>query len=199
LAVDALLAFLAVDALLAFLAVLAFAARRFGFAAGNAAVFGVTAAAGAAVCGLAARLVVRRLVVRLVAFGLAVRVLAVLRAAGRDVRVDPELVAIIRRTASVAAVTIAAPIFPALSAAYSAPSSASRPAFFALLRTFSFVDSAAAAATRPAASMLRASGFCANSASLSVAAPTLLLPDLFPVLPSDDFAIAVSYAFVTEP
>jgi hypothetical protein len=107
---------------------------------------------------------------------------------------------IMRRTASVAAVTIAAPILLALSAAASAPSSASRPAFFALWRTFWFVVRAAAAATRPAASMLRARGLLASSANLSVAALILALePALRPVLLVEDFAIAVSYVFITGP
>jgi hypothetical protein len=62
------------------------------------------------------------------------------------------------------------------------------------------VVNAAAAATRPAASMLRASGFCASSASLSVAALILaLVPALRPVLLLEDFAIAVSYVFITGP
>jgi hypothetical protein len=64
-----------------------------------------------------------------------------------------------RLTASVAAVTIAAPILLAPSAAASAPSTASRLACLAPSRTFWFAVSAAAAVTRPAASMLRATGF----------------------------------------
>jgi hypothetical protein len=54
-------------------------------------------------------------------------------AAGRDLVALP---AIMRRTASVAAVTIAAPILLALSAAASALSAASRPAWSAVWRTF---------------------------------------------------------------
>jgi hypothetical protein len=45
--------------------------------------------------------------------------------------------------------------------------------------------------------MLRANGFWASSASLSVARPTLLLPPPFDFL-SEDLAIAFSYAVITE-
>jgi hypothetical protein len=65
----------------------------------------------------------------------------------------------ILRTTSEAAETKAAPILAALSAAASALCAASRPACLAVLRTFAFDERAAAAATKPAASMLRATGF----------------------------------------
>jgi hypothetical protein len=65
----------------------------------------------------------------------------------------------ILRTTSEAAETKAAPILAALSAAASALCAASRPACFAVFRTLAFDESAAAAATNPAASMLRAIGF----------------------------------------
>jgi hypothetical protein len=75
----------------------------------------------------------------------------------------------IRRTASVAALIIAAPILLALSAAASAAASAASWAVRALRRALSrtvlFAASAAAAVTRPAASRLRATGFCASSAA----------------------------------
>jgi hypothetical protein len=200
---------------LLFLAVRGLAALRFGLAAANvtpaaaagfalaprlglAARFGLAVAFGfAAVFRFGVALEAGAALAVAAALGFAVLRVALRRVAGRA-EAARGVLAIIRRTASVAAVTMAAPILLALSAALSAPSSASRPAFFALLRTLSLVESAAAAATRPAASMLRASGFCASSASLSAAAPTLVLPDLPPALPSD-FAIAVSYAIVTDP
>ncbi|HEX8214523.1 MAG TPA: hypothetical protein VF582_03515 [Allosphingosinicella sp.] len=64
-----------------------------------------------------------------------------------------------RRTASVAAVAIAAPILLALSVAASAASCTSSTPSRTVLRTFWLAVSAAAAVTRPAASMLRATGF----------------------------------------
>ena len=86
-----------------------------------------------------------------------------------------------RRTASVAAVTIAAPILLALSAAESAASCASLPASTTVARTFLLAVKAAAAVTRPAASMLRATGFWASSAALSPASRSALdmAEDLF--------------------
>ena len=77
------------------------------------------------------RLLLRDLLADLAAAGLAAAGLAL-----ADLDAPRGGVTIMRRTASVAAVTIAAPILLALSAAASAPSSASRPAFFALWRTF---------------------------------------------------------------
>jgi hypothetical protein len=85
-----------------------------------------------------------------------------------------------RRTASVAAVTIAAPMLLAVSAAASAVSSASRLASRTVLRTRALAVSAAAAVTRPAASMLRATGFCASSAArwpASLNASGIALPE----------------------
>jgi hypothetical protein len=104
---------------------------------------------------------------------------------------------IMRRTASVAAVTMAAPILVALSAAASAVSSASRLASLTVLRTRELAVSAAAAATRPAAIMLRATGFCANSAarcpaSLSASGNPAVALRFFPPPPdfcSPDFAM----------
>lgn len=129
----------------------------------------------------------------------------------------------ILRTTSEAAETKAAPIFAALSAAASALCAASRPACFAVLRTLALDESAAAAATSPAASMLRAIGFWASSAArwpasrraagIFSAAPDLVEPpdadpaELFfelPLPPLDlrpdvfAFAIAVSCFFITD-
>ena len=68
-----------------------------------------------------------------------------------------------RRIVSAAALTTAEPIRLAVSAAASALSSASCPAWRAPLRTFWFAVSAAAAVTRPAAIRLRATGLLASS------------------------------------
>ena len=115
-----------------------------------------------------------------------------------------------RRTASVAAVTMAAPILLALSVAVSAASCASLTPSRTVLRTFWLAVSAAAAVTSPAASMLRATGFCASSAAFSPASRSalpigdeLLLPCLLfllsfePLLPPDlldeeDFVLAIA-------
>jgi hypothetical protein len=77
----------------------------------------------------------------------------------------------IPRKASATAVTTAAPILLALSAAASTPSIASLVACLAPLRTFWLAVSAAAAVTRPAAIRLRATGLLASSTAFCPRSP----------------------------
>jgi hypothetical protein len=90
-----------------------------------------------------------------------------------------------RRTASVTPLTMAAPMLLTLSTAASAPSAASLPARLAVPRTLELEESAAAAATRPAASMLRATGFCASSAAFWPASRSFFGTLLSFVFPAD--------------